>query len=96
MSVNNGASLKVIENQIREISELNRLFMELGEKHKKALIEIVELKEMLLLWEKDNCILQESLDNSERDLGEANDKIQELINAMIKEHDSFQLLEEDI
>ena len=64
----NEAVLKIIASKTREYDELTRLYIELGEKHQKALIDVVKLRKMVLQWEKENGVLQESLDACQREL----------------------------
>ena len=92
MSVNNGASLKVIEKQLREFSELHAKYKDVNLKYMEMLevfpdLKILcgnlkkenkQLRKMLKKWTDENTMLQESLDGAQREIGILNDKIESL------------------
>ena len=74
----------VLKEKMRDYLEDNA---DIEAKRYKLNRENKEYKKIIVQWEKENATLQESLDACQRELEKESDKVQELIDEMIRERD---------
>ncbi len=101
MTTENSAVVKIIAKHTKEYNELLNQHNALMVVHTKTVNEFADMSlkcgelkrknrqlvKIIVQWEKENAILQESLDGCERDLLESKGETQELIDEAIRERD---------